>query len=79
MPLGRYFKDVFIFIPLKNANVTFSRWLGEGGYMGGGRVGYSPGAREPGSQEIFRLTQNFVIISRYFGANLTSRSVFPVK
>ena len=48
----------------------------EGG--GGNRVGYSPGTREPGSHEIFRLTRNFCSISRCFGTNLTSRSVFPV-
>ena len=35
------------------------------------RVGYSPGAREPGSHEIFRLTQNVgtnarIIINIYF-------------
>ena len=47
--------------------------------MASHRVGYSPGTREPGSHEIFRLTQNFCSISRCFGANLTSRSVFPVK
>ena len=43
------------------------------------RVGYSPGTSEPGSHEIFNLTQNFCSISRCFGANLTSRSVFHVK
>ena len=43
------------------------------------RVGYSPGTRETGSHEIFRLTRHFCSISRCFGANLTSRSVFPVK
>ena len=54
-------------------------WLDEQLGWGGGRVGYSPGTREPGSHEIFRLTRNFCSISRCFGANLTSRSVFPVK
>ena len=38
-----------------------------------GRVGYSPGTREPGSHEIFRLTRNFCSNSRCFGANLALR------
>ena len=37
------------------------------------RVGYQPGAREPGSHEIFRLTRNFCRNSRCFCMNLTSR------
>ena len=34
------------------------------------RVGYSPGAREPGSHEIFRLTRNFCSNSCCFAAYL---------
>ena len=38
-----------------------------------GRVGYSPGAREPGSHENFRLTQNVGSNSRVFVTNLTGK------
>ena len=38
---------------------------------GHARVGNSPGAREPGSHEIFRLTRNVDRNSRIFVANLT--------
>ena len=37
------------------------------------RVGYSPGAREPGSHEIFRLTRNVGRNSRVFVTNLTGK------
>ena len=37
------------------------------------RMGYSPGAREPGSHEIFRLTQNVGRNSRVFVTNLTGK------
>ena len=40
---------------------------------GQARVGYSRGAREPGSQEIFRLTQYVGRNSRVFVTNLTGK------
>ena len=48
--------------------------VSSGTYISTFRVGYSRGAREPGSHKIFRLPRNFRSISRSFGTNLTSRS-----